>query len=258
MVTQEPTTPGGRGILFHMLAEGVSLDPASTVTVSAAGAEGYVLVDALRLTCTGPPAEVACPVGGISVGNAPGVCSAVVRYDLPAPETDDPFVLVLGLGPGARFPLGTTQELYLLIHSTGMSTECGFPVTVADTEPPALACHSLHLPAEHGTCSALVTMGSSLADALDNCGSATLTAPNRTGTAWRMPVGRSLLPISASDGRNVASCTATVTVQDTQVKKKGKKKKEKKGEKIKEIRKIGKKKGEWGKRKKGKRENSHI
>ncbi len=153
---------------------------------------------------------ITCPTD-ITVGNDPGLCSAVVTYSLPT-VTDNctnPIIptLSLGLASGETFPLGTTVIRYQAEDAAGNTSLCSFNVTVNDTEAPVLTCPS----DTSVNCDALVEFDD--ATATDNCAS-TVTVAQITPAVY--PFGPTTVTFEGDDGNgNTATCSFVVTVIDT-------------------------------------------
>jgi len=82
-----------------------------------------------------------CP-SNITVNNDPGLCSAIVDYELPT-YTDNcahTFEQISGLPPGSEFPVGTTTNTFKVTDAAGNTAECSFTITVIDNEAPTIVC----------------------------------------------------------------------------------------------------------------------
>lgn len=163
------------------------------------------------------PPEITCP-SDIIVDNDPDICGAVVTYT--APEGTDNCGnaitgLTAGLGSGATFPVGTTIEEYTVTDLSGNETTCSFQVIVNDVSPPVITCpESITVPADGGTCEAIVTFDAPLVT--DNCDDdliAVQTAGPVSGSAF--PAGTTEVTFQVSDlSGNTATCSFNVLVLD--------------------------------------------
>lgn len=106
-----------------------------------------------------PP--LACPAD-IAVNNTPGICGAIVTFDVDdagcaLPAVADP-------ASGSIFPVGTTT---VTVTSGGPANQCTFNVTVTDVEGPVITCPSdITINLGDGECSAFYSYN---VEATDNC-----------------------------------------------------------------------------------------
>lgn len=112
---------------------------------------------------------VICP-GDITVGNDPGLCSAVVNYTIPtATDNCTDATVVCEPSPGSVFPKGTTTVNCTASDAGGTSSSCSFTITVNDTEAPVISGASVSpatlSPPNHKMVNVTVSYSSS-----DNCG----------------------------------------------------------------------------------------
>ncbi|MEL6191787.1 MAG: HYR domain-containing protein [Bacteroidota bacterium] len=101
----------------------------------------------------------------------PDQCSAVVTYNVSTTVSCgiSSFEQTTGLPSGASFPVGTTQNTWVLIDSLGNRQNCSFLVTVLDRTPPVFSqVDSVIVPNDPGLCSASVLFD--IPQATDNCG----------------------------------------------------------------------------------------
>jgi len=106
-----------------------------------------------------PPCDITCP-GNIAVDNTPGICGAIVTFDVPSSGCVDP--VVIDPPSGSIFPVGTTT-----VTATSGSNGCSFDVTVTDVELPVITCPSdITINLGDGECSAFYSYTVS---ATDNC-----------------------------------------------------------------------------------------
>jgi hypothetical protein len=116
---------------------------------------------------------------------------------------------------GATFPLGTSTVTCIAMDASGNSSQCRFPVTVLDAEPPRLWCPPDLLGiADPGRCSKSNVTWTVVA--ADNCTfNPNVSCAPPSGTAF--PVGTNAVTCRAADASgNTNSCRFTVTILDTQ------------------------------------------
>jgi gliding motility-associated-like protein len=94
------------------------------------------------LDAEGP--SVNCP-NDTTLTNDPGICGAVVNYDLPiftdnCGNAQGTVQLVAGLPSGQVFPVGTTTVTYDVTDANGNTFSCSFDVNVTDVENPEIVC----------------------------------------------------------------------------------------------------------------------
>ena len=167
-------------------------------------------------TCTATKTWVAatcvpiCPAN-ITQPNDPNQCGRVVTYAAPT-STGNCGAITCSPASGSFFPVGTTT----VTCSSQAGPSCTFSVTIQDTQAPVATCPApITVPATMGTCSAVVTY---TATATDNCSGATIVCTPASGSTF--PVGTTTVTCTASDASPNspdATCSFTVTVQDTQL-----------------------------------------
>jgi len=86
--------------------------------------------------------EITCPED-IEVNNDPGICGAVVSYNIPeatdnCEDSEVDITLTDGLNSNETFPVGTTTVTYTATDPSGNSSSCSFNVMVNDVEPPKI------------------------------------------------------------------------------------------------------------------------
>ena len=110
------------------------------------------------------------------------------------------------------FPVGVTKVTYILTDDAGLTSECGFIVTVLDDELPNIVCpldQTIQL--NPGACE--TPLLPALVGTSDNCGVLNLTYEPPLGTA--LGIGNTTIEVTISDeAGNTASCTYEVTVLD--------------------------------------------
>ena len=90
-----------------------------------------------RVCCSGA-CVLTCPQN-ITVANDPGLCSAVVTYDMPTETGNCGGVVTSSHPSGSAFPVGTTTVTLTDTRLDGTTTTCTFTVTVNDTEFPVVS-----------------------------------------------------------------------------------------------------------------------
>ena len=98
-----------------------------------------------------------CP-SDITVDNDPGVCGAVVLYNIPsASGADVNQIDTTGLKSGNLFPIGVTPQAWELDFGDGIKDTCSFTVTVVDAEAPVIDCPGdTVVSTDQGECHAVV------------------------------------------------------------------------------------------------------
>ena len=155
------------------------------------------------------PCSITCPAN-ITQSNDPNQCGAVVNYPDPSASGDGCGKVFCAPASGSTFPLGTTTVTCMA--QAGPS--CTFTVTVSDTQPPTITCApNVVVSNTPGQCSAIVNYGAVTAS--DNCTAPSISCMPASGTTF--PVGTTTVTCTAIDAAtNTASCSFTVTVNDTQ------------------------------------------
>ena len=211
-----PTLDGG-------LASGSSF-PVGTTTVTYGVDDGNGNTASCSFDVTVTDDEIptiTCPPS-VTVDNDPGICGAVVTYNLPT-VTDNCTsgivpTLTLGLPSGDTFPVGTTPIRYQAVDASGNMNICSFSVTVNDVEVPALTCPAdITTVTDPTVCQAVVTYAA--VTVTDNCTSGitpVLVAGLSSGDPF--PEGTTTVTYEATDAYgNSNSCSFDVTVDDNEV-----------------------------------------
>ncbi len=155
-----------------------------------------------------PPVITGCP-SNISVGNAPGLCSAVVTWVPPVSSAP----MVSTHNPGATFPVGTTTVIYTSTDSDGQTSTCSFTVTVNDTEVPVVACKNATVTLDAAGNGSVVAADLLAALPTDNCSVASVTLSRSLFTC--ADLGVVTVTVTVADGSgNISTCNAVVTVTD--------------------------------------------
>jgi hypothetical protein len=155
--------------------------------------------------------------GDVTVGNAAGLCEAVVNLSGHSTATDNCPGVVVSYAPvsGSTFPKGTTLVTATATDAAGNTATCTFNVIVQDTEDPVLTCGSdVTVGNTPGLCEAVVNL-TGHSTATDNCPGVVVSYNPASGSTF--PVGTTLVTATATDAAGKAvSCTFNVIVQDTE------------------------------------------
>ena len=172
---------------------------------------GFFL-DTISITgsnCGGAPCVITCPAN-IARSNDANQCGAVVNY--PAPTTTGTCgTVTCSPASGSFFPKGTTT----VTCTASAGGSCSFTVTVNDTQPPTITCPAnVTVSNDPNQCGAVVNYPPPTVS--DNCPG--VGAPVCTPASGSFfPVGTTTVTCTVADASgNTASCTFTVTVNDTQ------------------------------------------
>src|SRR5947208_804080 len=144
---------------------------------------------------------------------APGVCTSNVTFVVTNSDNCPGVTVVSVPASGFAFPVGATTVTSKATDASGNTASFSFTVTVNDTQPPAINCPSdITVNAAPGVC----TIGrASCRNNSDNCPGVTVVSVPASGFAF--PVGATTVTSTATDASgNTASCSFTVTVNDTQ------------------------------------------
>ncbi len=208
-----PTTVGNCGTITCTPPSG-SFFPVGVTTVNCTTTVGPSCSFTVTVNDTQVP-TVTCPAN-VSTGNTPGTCSAVVNYSAPVAADNCPGVTVVCVpASGSTFPMGASTVNCTATDAAGNTAACAFTVTVTDTEAPAITC-----PANQATTAATGQCGANVSypspTVTDNCvGKVAVMCTPASGAFF--PVGVTTVTCTARDtSANMASCTFTVTVTDTQ------------------------------------------
>ena len=80
---------------------------------------------------------ITCPAN-ISVFNDPGVCGAVINFNVTATDNCSNVTIASVPASGSLFPVGTTTVTSTATDASGNKDSCTFTVTVTDNEPPVI------------------------------------------------------------------------------------------------------------------------
>ena len=99
---------------------------------------------------------ITCPAD-ITVGNDPGQCGADVEYLVTATDNCPGVGVVVDPASGSFFGIGTNSVLGTATDAAGNTAQCGFNVTVNDTEDPVVTCpNDITVSNDPGQCGAVV------------------------------------------------------------------------------------------------------
>jgi hypothetical protein len=153
-----------------------------------------------------------CPAP-IAVPNDPNQCGAVVNFMASATDNCPGQSIACVPAGGSFFLVGSTTVTCTAVDAAGNQSTCSFAVTVSDTQPPVAICPpNITQSNDPNQCGAVVSFAS---NAADNCPGATVACLPASGSFF--PVGSTTVTCTAIDASlNTATCTFTVTVNDTQ------------------------------------------
>lgn len=165
------------------------------------------------------PSIINCPAN-ITQPNDPNGCGATVTYGTPMAFDNcsvQSLTRITGLPSGSFFPVGTTSVTYRATDGSGLSSTCGFTVTVNDTQPPSLICPpNAVYDNDPGLCGATKTYP--LPVSMDNC--ALLSPPvliSGLASSSFFPVGATVNVWRVTDpSNNTATCSFTLRVNDVE------------------------------------------
>ena len=184
----------------------------TTVTWTATDSSGNTATCTQTVTVndTQPP-TISCPADVTVSANA-GCTATGVALGSPTTSDNCSVASVVSNAP-AVYPLGTNVVTWTVTDGSGNTATCTQRVIVRETTPPTISCPAnVTVNANAGVCYATgVVLGTPTAS--DNCGSVTVTsnAPAQfnkgvTTVTWT----------ATGPSGNTATCTQTVTVNDTQ------------------------------------------
>ncbi|SEA98075.1 Por secretion system C-terminal sorting domain-containing protein, partial [Flavobacterium gillisiae] len=160
------------------------------------------------ITCNAP----------IIVSNDNNVCGATVTYIVTSADNcaGQTVAQTAGLASGTVFPIGVTTNSFVVTDTSGNTATCSFDVTVNDTQLPTITCNApIIVSNDNNVCGATVTY---IVTSADNCAGQTVaqTAGLASGTVFPIGVTTNSFVVTDTSG-NTATCSFTVTVNDTQL-----------------------------------------
>lgn len=195
----------------------------TTITWTATDASGNIATCTQTVTVTDNEKPVMTCPAAISVNNTTGQCGATVSVTTPTATDNCGSVTVTGvrsdgLALTAQYPIGATTITWTAADASGNKTVCTQTVTVTDRENPVITCGAAIVKSnDAGACSATFTPAAPTAT--DNCAGVTVAGVRSDGLALNAayPKGLTTITWTATDASgNKASCTQTVTVNDTE------------------------------------------
>ncbi|HKQ04322.1 MAG TPA: HYR domain-containing protein [Blastocatellia bacterium] len=187
----------------------------TTVTCSVTDINNATAMCSFTITVTDqvPPA-LSCPAS-VTKSTDPNQCQAAVTYTVTANDNcDGPVPATCTPPSGSIFQKGTTTVTCTATDSSKNVGTCMFPVTVNDTQPPAITCPAnTSQSAGPGQCSATVTYPPpTVSDNCPNVGAPSCSPPS--GSTFQGGTTTVTCMVADASG-NTASCSFTVTVNDT-------------------------------------------
>ncbi len=180
----------------------VTFDNTSTPTLTQLTGSAFTMA----LPPTTPPVIV-CPAN-IVASTDPGLCSAVVTYEVTATANVGAATVVSTPPSGSEFPKGTTVVNCIATDGYGNHSSCSFTVTVNDTEKPQLTVPGPLTVRATSINGAVVAFTPT---ATDNCPGVEVTSSPTSGALF--PLGGTTVTVNATDtSGNTASKTFTITV----------------------------------------------
>lgn len=146
-----------------------------------------------------------------------GACSGVLNYPDPLIGDNCPdvaFTAISGPASGDVVPAGVYTIELQAQDAAGNTATCSFIATVSETSLPVVDCpDDLSVPADAGTCSAVVTF--LLPSATDSCSSVTVSQTGGPATGSTFPAGPTTVEFTAMDAfGNTSTCSYVITVVD--------------------------------------------
>jgi len=205
-ITFSATIPAGSSFV-------VVVADVNTGANSAVGCSYTLSVSGACLSCdtTNQVPVAMCQDVTVSAGAS---CTASAAIDNGSFDPDGG-MLTLTQSPAGPYPLGTTSVLLTVVDDKGATSQCTANVTVTDNTPPSISCPgNMTTSTDANQCSAVVSFSDPTAT--DNCPAIGSTSCSPASGA-SFPKGTTTVTCSVSDAAgNAASCSFTVTVNDTQ------------------------------------------
>lgn len=157
---------------------------------------------------------ITCP-SPITKGTDPGMCAAVVNFNATPKDNCALSANAVVCSPpsGTSFAKGTTTVSCTVTDGAGLTANCSFPVTVNDTQAPALSCPAAQtrVTVRPGDPSVGVSYPAPVVS--DNCPGVTFICLPPSGSIF--PLGTTTVTCNATDTTgNASTCSFTVTVFD--------------------------------------------
>jgi hypothetical protein len=215
--TANDNCDGARTVVCSPTAGSVFPKGVTTVSCSASDTSGNPANCMFTVTVTDNVAPVLSGCTNVSANTPSNACAAAVTYTQPTANDNCDGARTVTCNPasGSTFSKGVTTVSCSATDTSNNTGSCTFTVTVTDTTPPVITCPA---PVIHGTdpgvCKAAVTYAN--ATATDNCpGVGTPVCTPASGTMFQKGVTTVTCNVTDASS-NPASCTFTVTVNDTQ------------------------------------------
>ncbi|TDN82410.1 gliding motility-associated-like protein, partial [Salegentibacter sp. 24] len=187
----------------------------TTITFTATDPAGNTAICSFDINVNDDQAPVIEERDNITVNTDPGICGAIVNFDIPS-ATDNCGIetveLAGGLEPGSEFPVGTTTVNYKVTDIHGNSAISSFNVTVIDNEAPIITCpENISLNVEFGTETVLVNYNA--ISNTDNCTETSIELIEGFASGEEFPIGETKITYKVTDAAgNSATCTFKVNV----------------------------------------------
>ncbi len=188
----------------------------TTNTFMVTDAAGNTASCSFDITVNDVEAPVAsCPTT-ITVSNDPGLCSAVVTFNVPTSDNcpGESLSQTAGFASGSVFPVGTTTNSFEVTDAAGLTTTCSFDVVVNDTEGPVVNCLDFAIQLD-ALGMATITVADVDGGSTDNCGIASSSIDTTTFDCSNVGPNNVVLTVTDIHG-NISTCTAVVTVEDVE------------------------------------------
>jgi uncharacterized repeat protein (TIGR01451 family) len=224
-VTCSPGTINSEAMVTITLVVNVTAPPGSTIT-NTTFASSNVTPDPnsannSATTTTTVASTSACVINcpaNVTVDTLPARCGAIVRYSAPT-TSGSCATIICSPQSGSFFPVGTTTVTCSEVSPPAIPAAlalaaCSFTVTVVDNVAPRITCpENISATPDQGQRSKVVTYPSPVV--IDNCSVFSVNCSPPSGASF--PTGTTAVTCIATDiANNVATCSFTVTVTDTQ------------------------------------------
>lgn len=160
---------------------------------------------------------ITCPSNIVDVNDS-GLCGAVESFNVTATDNCSATVSQLSGGAsGSTFGVGTSILSFRATDLAGNTSDCSFSITVTDSQNPTITCpSSVTVGSDAGQCSAVASWTAPVG--ADNCSGSVTTQTAGLGSGVAFPAGTStVVTYQVTDlSGNAASCSFTVTVNDTE------------------------------------------